>query len=410
MKIKRVRTRVFEWKGKVVPPLAHFCANANDVLYERGDAMGSFRFHGWLVVEIETADGTIGIGNAALAPRLCKQAIDQYLAPLLIGEDPFDVEYLWQKMYRRTLAWGRKGIGMTAISAVDIALWDLMGKLAGKPVFKLLGGRVKERIPCYASKLYAKDDLDAFLDEARGYLKQGFTAMKMRFGYGPRDGPAGMRRNIEQLRALRSLTGPDVDIMLECYMGWTLEYARRMLPRLAEFNPRWLEEPVIADDIEGYAELKKMNLVPISGGEHEFTHYGFKDLIERRAVDVIQYDTNRVGGISAARKINAMAEAWSVPVIPHAGQMHNYHLTMSSVASPMAEFFPVFDVEVGNELFYYLFKGEPQPVGGYLQLDDARPGLGIELSTEHLRDFNIIEEITCEPASVKRSAASVALS
>lgn len=399
MKIKRVRTRVFEWKGNVVPPLAHFCTNASDVLYERGDAMGSFRFHGWLVVELEADDGTIGIGNAALAPRLVKQAIDQYLAPLLLGEDPFDVEYLWQKMYRRTLAWGRKGVGMTAISAVDIALWDLMGKAVGKPVFKLLGGRVKEKIPCYASKLYAKDDIDAFLDEAKGYLAQGFTAMKMRFGYGPKDGPAGMRRNIEQLRALRDLTGPDVDIMLECYMGWTLEYARRMLPRLVEFNPRWLEEPVIADDVEGYAELKKMNLVPISGGEHEFTQYGFKDLIERRAVDVIQYDTNRVGGITAARKINAMAEAWSVPVIPHAGQMHNYHLTMSSVASPMAEFFPVFDVEVGNELFYYLFKGEPQPDRGFLQLDDAKPGLGLEISTEHLRDFNIIEEITCKSAT-----------
>ena len=164
-----------------------------------------------------------------------------------------------------------------------------------------------------------------------------------------------------------------------------------MLPKLAEFEPRWLEEPVIADDIEGYVELKKMGIMPISGGEHEFTSYGFKDLLERRAVDVIQYDTNRVGGITAARKINALAEAWSVPVIPHAGQMHNYHLTMASTASPMAEFFPVFDVEVGNELFYYVFKGEPQPVDGYLQLDDDKPGLGLELSEEHLKDFDVIE-------------------
>ena len=118
--------------------------------------------------------------------------------------------------------------------------------------------------------------------------------------------------NIEQVRALRELAGPDVDIMLECYMGWNLEYAKRMLPKLEKFEPRWLEEPVIADDIEGYIELKKMGIMPISGGEHEFTSYDFKDLLERRAVDVIQYDTNRVGGITAARKINAMAEAWSV--------------------------------------------------------------------------------------------------
>jgi L-rhamnonate dehydratase len=391
MKIKRDRTRVFEWKGKVVPPQAHFCTNASDLLFERGDAMGSFRFHGWLVVEVETDSGLVGIGNAALAPRLTKQAIDLYYAPLLIGEDPFDNEYLWQKMYRRTLAWGRKGIGMTAISALDIALWDLMGKEVGKPVFKLLGGRTKEKIWCYASKLYANDDHDKFLAEARQYLEQGFSAMKMRFGYGPKDGPIGMRKNIEQVRGLRDLVGPDIDIMLECYMGWTLEYARRMLPRLAEFQPRWIEEMVIADDVEGYVELKKMNIIPVSGGEHEFTQYGFKDLLERHAIDVIQYDTNRVGGITAAQKVNALAEAWSVPVIPHAGQMHNYHLTMASTASPMSEFFPVFDVEVGNELFYYVFKGEPQPVNGYLQLDDDKPGLGLELSTEHLKDFNIIE-------------------
>jgi L-rhamnonate dehydratase len=106
---------------------------------------------------------------------------------------------------------------------------------------------------------------------------------------------------------------------------------------------------------------------------------------------VIQYDTNRVGGITAARKINAMAEAWSVPVIPHAGQMHNYHLTMSTTASPMSEFFPVFDVEVGNELFYYIFDGEPQPEEGFLQLSDETPGLGITLSDKYLGDFNIIE-------------------
>jgi L-alanine-DL-glutamate epimerase and related enzymes of enolase superfamily len=391
MKITKVRTRVFEWKGKVVPPQAHFCTNATDILYERGDAMGSFRFHGWLVVEIETDNGIVGIGDAALAPRATKAIIDNYLAPIVIGEDPFDNEYIWQKMYRQTHAWGRKGIGMVAISAIDIAIWDIMGKAVNKPVFKLLGGRTKEKIWCYASKLYANDNLDAFLAEAQSYLDQGFTAMKMRFGYGPKDGPEGMQKNIRQVRALRELVGDNVDIMVECYMGWTLEYARRMLPLLAEFNLRWLEEPVIADDIEGYIELKKMNIMPISGGEHEFTQYGFKDLLARHAVDVIQYDTNRVGGFTAARKVNALAEAWSVPVIPHAGQMHNYHLTMSTTASPMSEFFPVFDVEVGNELFYYIFKGDPKPENGYLQLSDDVAGLGIEISDEYLSEFNILE-------------------
>ena len=137
-KIKSVRTRVWNWKGKTVPPQGNFCTNASDALYDRGDAMGSFRFHQWLTCEVETECGMIGIGNAALAPNLVKAAIDEYYAPIVIGEDPFDYAYLWEKMYRRTHAWGRKGVGMTAISAVDIAIWDLMGKLTGKPVFKLL--------------------------------------------------------------------------------------------------------------------------------------------------------------------------------------------------------------------------------------------------------------------------------
>ncbi|MAM58691.1 MAG: L-rhamnonate dehydratase, partial [Salinicola sp.] len=345
MKITRVRARVFEWKGETVAPKAHFCTNAMDALWDRGDAMQSFRFHGWTVIEIETDSGLVGLGNVALAPRVAKTIVDQHLAPLILGQDPFDYEYLWQRMYRATLAWGRRGIGMAAISGVDIAIWDLMGKALDKPVFKLLGGRTKEKIPCYASKLY-HDDLDTMQAEAQRYLDQGFQAMKMRFGYGPKDGPQGMRENLKSVAAVREVIGEDIDLMADCYMGWNLDYARRMLPRLAPFELRWLEEPVIADDVDGYAELNRIAPMPISGGEHEFTVHGFRQLLEKRAVSVIQYDTNRVGGITVARKINAMAEAFEVPVIPHAGQMHNYHLTMSSLASPMSEFFPVHDVEI----------------------------------------------------------------
>jgi L-alanine-DL-glutamate epimerase-like enolase superfamily enzyme len=390
MKITQVRARVFEWKGHTVPPQANFCSNAMDQLWDRGDSMGTFRFHGWTIVEIETDEGMIGLGNVALAPRIAKAIIDQYLAPLVIGHDPFDHEYLWQRMYRSTHAWGRKGIGMAAISAIDIALWDLMGKAVGRPVFKLLGGRTKEKIPCYASKLY-RTDLNEMQREAQTYMDQGFSAVKMRFGYGPKDGPQGVRENIKSVEAVREVVGDDVDLMLECYMGWNLEYTKRILPKLERFDPRWLEEPVLADDIDGYAELNKMTNIGISGGEHEFTSYGFKQLLDKRAVSVIQYDTNRVGGITAAHKINALAEVYGVPVIPHAGQMHNYHLTMSTLASPMSEYFPVHDVEVGNELFYYIFEGDPTPVNGFIDLDENLPGLGLTLSDKYLDQFNIIE-------------------
>ncbi len=263
MKITKVRTRVFRWKGKVVPPQQHFCTHPVDLLTESSDHMGSFRFHEWLVVEVETDQGVVGLGNAALAPPVTKQIIDHYLAPLLVGEDPFDSEYLWQRMYRRTLAWGRKGVGMAAISAVDIAIWDIMGKAVGRPVFKLLGGRTKKKIPVYASKLYSQP-LDQLAEEARGYLDQGYRMMKMRFGWGPKDGPEGMRRNLELLTTLREVIGEDVDLMAECYMGWTLDYAKRMIPLLEPYNLRWLEEPVIPDDIAGYAQLNRLGRIPNS--------------------------------------------------------------------------------------------------------------------------------------------------
>ena len=387
-KITSVRTRVWNWKGKVVPPQGNFCTNASDLVHEKGDAMASFRFHQWLTCEVETDSGLVGVGNAALAPSVVKKAIDEYYAPMAVGEDPFDYAYLWEKMYRKTLAWGRKGIGMTAISAIDIALWDLMGKEVGKPVFKLLGGRTKERIPVYYSKLYA-DSVKDMQTEAAAALKHGYTAFKTRFGFGPRNGMAGMRENLKRVEAIREVVGYDRDLMLECYMGWNLDYAKRMLPKLERFEPRWIEEPVIADDVAGYIELNAMGIVPVSGGEHEFSVIGCKDLIERKAVSVLQYDTNRVGGITAAQKINAIAEAHQIPVIPHAGQMHNYHITMANANCPISEYFPVHEVEVGNELFYYIFDGDAEAENGFLNLDDDTPGLGITISDNHLSDFDI---------------------
>ena len=156
MKITDIRTRVVEWRGQTVPPQPHFCTNPMDLLDLPADSMAGFRFHGWLIAEIFTDAGHVGIGNAALSPRVTKQTIDVYLKPLLIGADPLDIELLWQHMYRKTMAFGRKGIGMTAISAVDIALWDILGKATGKPTFKLLGGRTKPKIPVYASRLYSQ--------------------------------------------------------------------------------------------------------------------------------------------------------------------------------------------------------------------------------------------------------------
>jgi len=353
-------------------------------------SMGNFAFHGWVLVEIFTDTGLVGLGNAALSPLVTKTLIDTYLKPLLIGADPWDTEYLWQQMYRRTLAFGRKGVALAAISAVDIALWDLLGKDAKQPVYRLLGGRTKARIPVYASRLYAMP-IPELRAEAQKYKDQGYTAMKLRFGWGPIDGAAGMQKNVELIRNVREVIRYDIDLMADAYMGWTLDYAKRMLPLIEPFQLRWLEEPVIPDDTRGYKELKSYGRVPIAGGEHEFTSFGFRDLLEANALDYIQFDTNRVGGISQARKITALAESFQVPVVPHAGQMHNFHVVMASLNSPIAEFFPKVDVEVGNELFWYIFDGEPEPVDGYIDLDENVPGLGLTVNEESLKRFRIVE-------------------
>jgi len=389
MKIQEIRARVFRWRGKTQPLPPHFCTNPMDLLQLPQASMGTFTFHEWCVVEVVTDEGLVGIGNAALAPQVTKQTIDLYLKPLLIGRDPWDVEFLWQQMYRKTMAFGRKGIGMVAISAVDIALWDLLGKSAKQPVYRLLGGRTKSKIPVYASRLYSTE-LSDLATEAKRYKDDGYRAMKLRFGWGPSDGAEGMQRNVDLVRTVRETVGDNTDVMADAYMGWTLDYAKRMLPLLEPFHLRWLEEPVIPDDIHGYAELKAYGRIPIAGGEHEFTLAGFRDLLEARALDYIQFDTNRVGGITQARKIAALAEAHAVPVIPHAGQMHNYHIVMASLNSPMAEYFPMVDVEVGNELFWYLFAGEPKAEEGFIDLDDNVPGLGLTIDEAKTKDFEVI--------------------
>ena len=234
-KIIDIKTTIYKWTGKVVPPSQNFCTNPTDLLREKGDKMKSFRFHEWLVCEVISDDGTIGLGNAALAPEVTKKAIDCYLKDLVIGEDPFDYEYLWEKMYRNTMAWGRKGIGMIGISAIDLGIWDLMGKIKNKPVFELLGGRTKDKIPVYASKLYSQP-INDLQKEADRYIKEGFKMFKMRFGWGPKDGADGIKKNISLVNAVREVIGYKKDLMLEAYMGWDLEYSKKIIPGISKIQ------------------------------------------------------------------------------------------------------------------------------------------------------------------------------
>jgi len=228
--------------------------------------------------------------------------------------------------------------------------------------------------------------------EAAEFKAQGFTAMKQRFGFGPLQGPEGMRKNLALVRTVREAVGPEIELMADAYMGWDVSYAIRMIGMIedAGLNLHWVEEPLIPDDIDGYARIRRSVSTPISGGEHEFTRYGFRELIRREAVDILQPDVNRVGGITEARKIWALAAAESMRVIPHAGQAHNYHLVMAHLNSPMAEYFPSTSEGApldDDTLFWELFQGEPLVVDGHVTLS-SKPGLGLELNMDRVREWS----------------------
>jgi len=388
MKIKKVRTKLYQWKGPVKTDDTIF-ATPVSLLPFQSDAQAPYRFFSWLVVEVETDEGHTGIGNAGLSPDVTKLIIDSKLTPLLIGENPLNTEYLFEKMYRSSVAYGRKGTVLAAISALDIALWDIKGQVMKQPIFMLLGGRTKEYIPTYYSRLYTRH-LDQLRQEAAHYKAEGFTGMKLRCGYPLTAGTEGLKKNVEMVKVVRETVGDGVDIMLEAYMGFDFPYAKRLLKELEPYNLRWVEELLLPDEIHLFAKLKQYTDIPLSGGEHAYTRFGFHDLIQAEALDIFQFDTNRVGGFTEAQKICTMAQLHGVEVIPHGGQMHNLHVVMSSFASPMAEYFPATEIEVGNEMFWYIFDGEAVAENGRLQLDDHRPGMGLTLKTEGLQHFNII--------------------
>jgi len=393
--IQVIRIRTPQW-----PDVEEWCTNPLDNLFETGlklreQSMGLFNAPKelrsdevfYVIVQLRTDDGLEGIGGIGLGSEAVARLVEHHLGPLVLGHSPFDVELLWEKMFRSTVNIGRKGLVLEAISGIDIALWDIMGKATGQPVYNLLGGRTRDRIRAYASRLYPVKDLALLADSANRYAAAGFTAMKMRFGYGPADGRAGMRGNEELVRTVREAIGPDIELMADAYMGWTTTYAIEMIRRLAEYELAWVEEPLLPDDLDGYARIRAAVQTPIATGEHEFTRWGFKELIQKGAADIIQPDVNRVGGITEARKIWALASAHNLPVVPHSGNFHNLHLIMAHINSPLAEYFPP-EMRDGDTFFSEFFNGEPVAESGYLTLSD-QPGLGIQLNPAIIDEFQI---------------------
>ncbi|HEX4402847.1 MAG TPA: enolase C-terminal domain-like protein [Galbitalea sp.] len=341
-----------------------------------------------VVVEVETAGGIIGLGSCGGFTAVTANIIEQHFRQLVLGQSAYDRELIWDKLYRASVRFGRVGPALAAIAGIDIALHDAVGKALSVPVHTLLGGAVRDSIPAYVSRLYAYTDLDELQQEASRWIGEGFTAMKQRFGFGPEHGAEGKRRNEALIAAVREVVGEDVTLAADAYMGWDLPYTLDMVKRLEKYNLAWVEEPLLAMDLNGYEELCRRSPIPISHGEHLYNRYEFAEVLRRSAASIIQPDVNRVGGFTEAKKIIALAETYGIPVMPHSNEMHNLHLTFSSTAVPMAEYFPNVLPDTGNELFWSIFEGEIEAVDGQLSIPTA-PGLGIRLNQDVLESLEI---------------------
>jgi L-rhamnonate dehydratase len=384
MRIERIRARNIGFSRAPVTLKRNLVTNASIFDDFETKPGGWFGPAMCTLVEVETADGLVGIGTAGAFHGGAKSLIENYYADLVAGEDPRRHEYLWQRMYRTTVRFGRSGSAMAAISALDIACWDLHGKAESAPVYDLAGGRTQNSAPCYVSRLYALDDLDQLAGEAREWKRQGFVRMKQRFGFGPKHGPEGMRRNLDLVRTVRTAVGDDVELAADAYMGWDVGYAMEMAKRLRDYNLAWIEEPLMPHEVEGYAELKRRcPWQRWSCGEHSSGKWEFEQLIAARAVDLLQPDANRAGGITEMLKICALAEAAGLPVAPHSNEAHNLHVIFSRAphVCPVVEYFPDVEPDTGNELFWKLFSGLPEAHDGLIEPPGA-PGLGIAIREE----------------------------
>ncbi|HLJ17917.1 MAG TPA: enolase C-terminal domain-like protein [Bryobacteraceae bacterium] len=324
---------------------------------------------GSIIVEVRTDQGITGYGFGG-GGGASAYIIEHHLRDLLIGVNPLNIEMLWDQIHSSTEFYGRRGLAIMALSGIDNALWDIAGKQAGLPVYRLLGGTTKEKIPAY----FTSNNVE------RG-LELGFRAFKLPIADGVPQGREGMQRTILRVAEVRRRIGSDADLMIDCLGRWNVPYTIEIAARMAEYRLRWIEEPLYPDNIQGYEQLcREIHSTRIASGEHEYTAYGFSDLIRHNAVQVLQPDISWCGGLTALRRIVTLGTAHSLPIIPHRGSSrYAIHMIAASPACDLAESFGI--GEPANEVLAALTSrfenGFVYPPTG--------PGFGVELNEAILR-------------------------
>ncbi len=356
------------------------------------------------LVEVETDDGLVGYGESKGAVGSTANngavvaSVERELRPLLLGEDARQITRLWEVMYNGTRAHfalergrgfpilGRRGVTISAMSGVDMALWDLLGKSLGAPVYQLLGGRCRDSLPAYASGGWA--DETGIAAQLNGYLERGgFRAVKMRVG--SMDGTVD--RSVARVRAARAGLGPAVGLMVDAHGTFSVREAQRFARAVEEFDLTWFEEPVNADDRIGAAEVRAATTVPIAAGESEFTRFDFRDLLEARAVDVLQPDLAITGGLTEGLRITALAGAYQKEVAPHlwgSALLFSAGLQLAA-ACPSCT---ILEYSLGfNPMLHELVEESFPVVDGRIAIPD-RPGLGVTVRPDFVEKYRFQPE------------------
>lgn len=330
------------------------------------NVLGSF------CVELEATDGTKGFATGFGGPPAC-WLVQQHFERFLLGRDPRDTNDLFEQMYRASMFYGRKGLPVAVISVIDLAIWDLLGKIRNEPVYKMIGGATRERLNFYCTG-----------PEPAAAKEMGFMAGKVPLPYSPEE-PDSLQKNIEFLKKHRESVGPHFPLRVDCWMSLNVQYVIELVSEAKRQDIRidWWEEVLSPDDTAGFAIIKRAHPdVKFTTGEHEFSRYGFRDLLTHRNIDVIQPDVMWLGGLTELLKVSAMAAAYDIPVIPHASGPYSYHFVVSQHNSPFQEYLANSpDGKSVLPVFGDLFTNEPIPTKGYLEISELdKPGFGLELN------------------------------
>ena len=356
----------------------------------------SFFFSQWeyserciCIVKITCSDGTYGWGEGYGPANILESGIE-FLKAQVLGENPLHNEVIWNKMYRKTLDFARRGVLVASMSAIDIAIWDIKGKLLNQSVGSLLGGVQRKYVVPYATGMYftEKDNLTKdFEVEAKLYLEKGFKAIKMKVGL-------GIAKDVNNVKHLRSIIGYDIKLMIDSNHAYTYTEALELSKKLEKYEISWFEEPVSPEFYEQYAELRQKTTIPIAGGECEYLRLGFHQLLKNKSFDIIQPDICACGGLTEAKRIASLASTYGVDIVPHTwGSSIGIHVALHFISNleslPGRMFSPDFLLEFDqteNELREQLTFPKLEMKNGKIQVPSS-PGLGLEVNEDELHKF-----------------------